>query len=225
MLYFAKKAAMLNHPMGPVAKAPDGSDVQPVETEVYQQGQPITRPLEDSFLQRLADGEELANSLVEVRAEEGEELPELDEDVEPAAESDPNPVSDEERQQFDDDLKTLAEASAQLETDRQQLDADRAQLEREKADHQAEVERQAADAEAQAPTAEDEGQPAEAFDPNGHSVEEVKAYLTTADDDERVRVLIAEEAGQARVTILRFEPPVSQADAGDSGQEASSDAS
>jgi hypothetical protein len=42
-----------------------------------------------------------------------------------------------------------------------------------------------------------------AFDPGEHTVAEVQAYLDSlTDDDERLRVLEAEEAGRARTTIL-----------------------
>ncbi|MCB5168002.1 hypothetical protein LG634_24640 [Streptomyces bambusae] len=43
----------------------------------------------------------------------------------------------------------------------------------------------------------------DAFDPAAHTVAEVIAYLNDADDDERARVLAAEEAGEARATILK----------------------
>ncbi|WKD36508.1 hypothetical protein [Streptomyces xanthophaeus] len=44
---------------------------------------------------------------------------------------------------------------------------------------------------------------AEAFDPADHNVVDVLAYLADADEDERARVLAAEEAGEARATILK----------------------
>ena len=40
------------------------------------------------------------------------------------------------------------------------------------------------------------------FDPSAHNVDEVRAHLAEADEDERRRVLEAEEAGNARVTLL-----------------------
>lgn len=40
------------------------------------------------------------------------------------------------------------------------------------------------------------------FDPGAHTVDEVNAYLASADPDERERVVEAEKAGKARVTIL-----------------------
>ncbi|MFF6940462.1 hypothetical protein [Streptomyces lavendulae] len=43
----------------------------------------------------------------------------------------------------------------------------------------------------------------EAFDPAGHTVVDVLAYLADADEDERARVLAAEAAGEARATILK----------------------
>lgn len=43
---------------------------------------------------------------------------------------------------------------------------------------------------------------AEPFDPAGHTVDEVLAYLDQADDAERTRVLEAERSGKARVSIL-----------------------
>lgn len=41
------------------------------------------------------------------------------------------------------------------------------------------------------------------FDPAGHNVVDVLAYLADADEDERARVLAAEAAGEARATILK----------------------
>ncbi|MFB6809416.1 hypothetical protein [Streptomyces sp. NPDC056387] len=46
-----------------------------------------------------------------------------------------------------------------------------------------------------------------AFDPTVHNVADVLAYLADADEDERARVLAAEEAGQARATILKKGQP------------------
>lgn len=40
------------------------------------------------------------------------------------------------------------------------------------------------------------------FDPSAHKVDEVNAYLASADDAERDRVLDAERAGQARKSVL-----------------------
>lgn len=54
------------------------------------------------------------------------------------------------------------------------------------------------------PVDEGEGAPegdAEPFDPSGHSVEDVLAYLAEADDAERERVLAAERDGKNRKTI------------------------
>ncbi|MFI8360716.1 hypothetical protein ACIGD1_11210 [Streptomyces sp. NPDC085612] len=48
---------------------------------------------------------------------------------------------------------------------------------------------------------------ADAFEPSEHTVAEVLAHLAAADDDERARVLAAEEAGQARATILKKGQP------------------
>lgn len=42
----------------------------------------------------------------------------------------------------------------------------------------------------------------EEFDPAAHTVAEVAAYLADADDDEKTRVLAAEQAGQARKGII-----------------------
>lgn len=41
----------------------------------------------------------------------------------------------------------------------------------------------------------------ETFDPNDHTVDEVNAYLASADDAEKARVLEAEQASQNRKTI------------------------
>lgn len=41
------------------------------------------------------------------------------------------------------------------------------------------------------------------FDPAAHGVDVVLAYLDTAGPYERARVLVAERAGKARVTVLR----------------------
>ncbi|MFJ1865541.1 hypothetical protein ACIOD1_13000 [Streptomyces sp. NPDC088097] len=54
------------------------------------------------------------------------------------------------------------------------------------------------------PTVQDA--PADVFDPADHNVVDVLAYLADADEDERARVLAAEEAGQARATILKKGP-------------------
>ncbi|NUR28505.1 MAG: hypothetical protein HOV76_32385 [Hamadaea sp.] len=43
---------------------------------------------------------------------------------------------------------------------------------------------------------------ADSFDPGQHTVEEVAAYLTEADDAERERVLTAERDGKARKSLL-----------------------
>ena len=43
------------------------------------------------------------------------------------------------------------------------------------------------------------------FDPADHSVEEVKAYIEDANDEERQRVLEAEKSGKARKTLLSDE--------------------
>ncbi|MEW1638648.1 hypothetical protein AB0469_31890 [Streptomyces sp. NPDC093801] len=45
------------------------------------------------------------------------------------------------------------------------------------------------------------------FDPSEHNVADVLAYLADADEDERARVLAAEEAGDARATILKKGQP------------------
>lgn len=42
----------------------------------------------------------------------------------------------------------------------------------------------------------------EEFDPNDHSISEVRAYLAVADQEERQRVLSAEQEGKARKTLL-----------------------
>lgn len=57
----------------------------------------------------------------------------------------------------------------------------------------------AAASEPQAP----DGTDAVPFDPAEHTVADVLAYLSSADDGERARVLAAEEAGEARATILK----------------------
>ncbi len=49
-------------------------------------------------------------------------------------------------------------------------------------------------------------EPDASFDPSGVSVDDVHAYLLGADDAERARVLEAEAAGKARVTISNWEP-------------------
>ncbi|MFF4369634.1 hypothetical protein [Streptomyces sp. NPDC001594] len=49
-------------------------------------------------------------------------------------------------------------------------------------------------------------EPAADFDPSGHNVADVLAYLADAGEAERARVLAAEEAGQARATILKKGP-------------------
>ncbi|MFE3578717.1 hypothetical protein [Streptomyces vinaceus] len=49
--------------------------------------------------------------------------------------------------------------------------------------------------------------PAADFDPSEHTVDDVLAYLADADEAERARVLAVEEAGQARVTILKKGQP------------------
>lgn len=43
------------------------------------------------------------------------------------------------------------------------------------------------------------------FDPADHNVDDVLAYLATADGAERERVLAAEQAGKARTTITNSE--------------------
>lgn len=65
-------------------------------------------------------------------------------------------------------------------------------------------ERQAAREAAAAALAADGGDaPAvEPFDPSEHTVPEVLAHLEGADDDERQRVLTAEQSGKSRMTIL-----------------------
>ena len=45
---------------------------------------------------------------------------------------------------------------------------------------------------------------APAFDPTDHTVSEVLAYLERADVPERARVIDAERAGRARVTIVNL---------------------
>lgn len=61
------------------------------------------------------------------------------------------------------------------------------------------------------PVAPDDGQEPDGdepvpFDPTAHTVAEVLAYLSSSDEDERARVLAAEEAGEARATILKKGP-------------------
>jgi hypothetical protein len=51
---------------------------------------------------------------------------------------------------------------------------------------------------------EDEEESADEFDPFKASVEEVKAYLEGADEDERERVLTAEANGKKRSGVLAF---------------------
>lgn len=46
-------------------------------------------------------------------------------------------------------------------------------------------------------------QPPAEFNPADHNVADVIAYLADADEDERACVLAAEEAGEARATILK----------------------
>lgn len=74
------------------------------------------------------------------------------------------------------------------------------------ADAQADVDAQAqadADAEAAKQAAADADKAtADLFDPSAHNVDEVKAYLETADEAERARVLAAEETGKKRVSLL-----------------------
>ncbi|MFE6079977.1 hypothetical protein [Streptomyces virginiae] len=55
----------------------------------------------------------------------------------------------------------------------------------------------------EAPAAEPEADDGALFDPGEHNVSDVLAHLAQADDDERARVLAAEEAGEARATILK----------------------
>ena len=43
---------------------------------------------------------------------------------------------------------------------------------------------------------------ADVFDPARHSVEDVKAYLAGADENERARVVDVERSGKARATLL-----------------------
>lgn len=60
------------------------------------------------------------------------------------------------------------------------------------------------------------------YDPSAHTVDEVTTYLATADEDEQLRVLGAEEAGKNRVTITSWSPPAPEDDAApaaDAGQE------
>lgn len=56
---------------------------------------------------------------------------------------------------------------------------------------------------------------AEAFDPAGHTVDEVLAHLGEADDAERERVLAAEKDGKARKGVL--EAPAAAPSAGGDG--------
>ncbi|HYF71325.1 MAG TPA: hypothetical protein VD864_00815 [Nocardioides sp.] len=59
-----------------------------------------------------------------------------------------------------------------------------------------------AQAEQPVPPSEETG--AEAFDPSKHTVEEVEAYLATADEAERERVIAAEAEGKARKSIANL---------------------
>jgi hypothetical protein len=57
----------------------------------------------------------------------------------------------------------------------------------------------------------DEGTPTTAeqrslYDPSANKVTDVTAYLETADDAERARVIDAEKAGQNRATIVNWTP-------------------
>lgn len=52
----------------------------------------------------------------------------------------------------------------------------------------------------------EEAQEVEAFDPTEHNVEEVKAHLDGADEEERTRVLAAEQDGKARSSVLSYIP-------------------
>lgn len=52
----------------------------------------------------------------------------------------------------------------------------------------------------------EEAQKVEAFDPTEHNVEEVKAHLDGADEEERTRVLAAEQNGKARSSVLSYIP-------------------
>lgn len=46
------------------------------------------------------------------------------------------------------------------------------------------------------------------YDPRDHTVSEVQDYLKTADPEEFLRVLVAEESGQARKGVLEFTVPL-----------------
>lgn len=85
---------------------------------------------------------------------------------------------------------------------KEQADAEaQAKADAEAAQAQADAEAKAKEAEGQATTA-DATANAELFDPTDHKVEEVQAYLETADEAERTRVLAVEEAGKKRVSLL-----------------------
>ena len=89
------------------------------------------------------------------------------------------------------------------ETERETSDADAAAAAEAEAAAKAEAEA-AAKAEAEA---DEQGLPASdaevpAYDPADHTISEVEAYLEEADDEERARVIAAEEAGKQRKGVL-----------------------
>jgi len=67
------------------------------------------------------------------------------------------------------------------------------------------------------------GVPIKLYDPSEHTVDEVTTYLATADTDEQLRVIEAEEGGKNRVTITGWTPPdpdeTNPAPADNAGQE------
>lgn len=51
------------------------------------------------------------------------------------------------------------------------------------------------------------GVPLSLYDPSEHNVQDVLAHLSTADENEQLRILQAEELGKNRVTITSWTPP------------------
>jgi hypothetical protein len=69
------------------------------------------------------------------------------------------------------------------------------------------------------PTESPAGVPLQLYDPSAHTVDEVVAYLEAADENEQLRVIVAEEQGKNRVTVTGWKP-VDSAEADDQNKEA-----
>ena len=82
-------------------------------------------------------------------------------------------------------------------------ETDQDDLHEQKREEQEDQNEKAAEAGADGDTQADaDAEKTETFDPNKHSVKDVKAYLEGADEEERERVLTAEKEGQARPTLV-----------------------